>query len=229
VAKTLRDHVTDVDSPTSLSGRARARRWTRFSAVFPDISDMRVLDLGGTPMSWRLAPVRPAALTVVNLQSLQSDDPALTVVQANACELPDRLRREKFDLVYSNSLLEHVGGHVQRQRLVDNIHHRADRHWVQTPYRYFPIEPHWLFPGFQWLPYSARIMLSQNWNRGHVKTYTRAEAEVQVNEIDLLGIAQMRMYFPSSTIWYERFAGLVKSLVAIRADSTRGSWQARGQ
>ena len=212
----LRDRLTDVDSPSSLSGRARARRWTHFSDVFPEISEMRVLDLGGTPTSWRQAPVRPAALTVVNLLPLGSDDPALRVVQANACELPYGLRREKFDLVYSNSLLEHVGGHVQRQRLADVVHQCAGRHWVQTPYRYFPIEPHWLFPGIQWLPYSARIMLSQRWNRGHVKTYTRAEAEVQVNEIDLVGIAQMRMYFPESTIWYERFAGLVKSLVAIR-------------
>lgn len=219
MTRMLRDRVTDVDSPSSLSGRARARRWSRFSEVFPEISEMRVLDLGGTPMSWLLAPVRPAALTVINLLPLASDDPTLRVVRANACELPDGLRREKFDLVYSNSLLEHVGGHVQRQRLVDNVHQCADRHWVQTPYRYFPIEPHWLFPGIQWLPYSARIMLSQNWNRGHVKTYTRAEAEVQVNEIDLVGIAQMRMYFPNSTIWYERFAGLVKSLVAIRSDS----------
>jgi hypothetical protein len=222
MARMLRDRVTDVDSPSSLSGRARARRWTRFSEVFPEISDMRVLDLGGTPMSWLLAPVRPAALTVVNLLPLESDDPALKVVRANACEIPDGLQREKFDLVYSNSLLEHVGGHVQRQRLAENVHRCADRHWIQTPYRYFPIEPHWLFPGIQWLPYNARIMLSQNWNRGHVKTYTRAEAEVQVNEIDLVGIAQMRMYFPNSTIWYERFAGLVKSLVAIRSDSASG-------
>ncbi len=219
MTKDLKDRVTDVDSPTSLSGRARARRWAHLSQVFPDISDMRVLDLGGTPMSWLLAPVRPAALTIVNLLPLESDDPALTLVRANACTLPDQLRREKFDLVYSNSLLEHVGGHVQRQGLVDNVHHCADRHWIQTPYRYFPIEPHWLFPGFQWLPYNARIGLSQKWNRGYVKTYTRAEAEDQVNEIDLLGIAQMRMYFPDSAIWYERFAGLVKSLVAIRADS----------
>lgn len=218
MAKTLSDRVTDVDSLTSLSGRARARRWTRFSEVFPDISEMRVLDLGGTPMSWRTAPVRPAALTIVNLVPQESDDSALKVVQANACELPDELRGENFDLVYSNSLLEHLGGHVQRQRLVDNVHHCADRHWVQTPYRYFPVEPHWLFPGFQWLPYSARIAVSQRWNRGCVKTYTRAEAEVQVNEIDLVGIAQMRMYFPDSTVWCERFAGLVKSLVAIRAD-----------
>jgi len=216
--KMLSDVVTDVNSPTSLSGRARARRWTRFSEEFPEISEMRVLDLGGTPTSWRLASVRPAALTIVNLLPLETDDPAVTVVQANACELPERLRQERFDLVYSNSLLEHVGGHIQRQRLADNVHHCADRHWVQTPYRYFPIEPHWLFPGIQWLPYSARIAVSQKWNRGCVKTYTRAEAEVQVNEIDLVGIAQMRMYFPDSMIWYERFAGLVKSLVAIRSN-----------
>ncbi|HTX54357.1 MAG TPA: class I SAM-dependent methyltransferase [Candidatus Baltobacteraceae bacterium] len=221
MTKTLRDRVTDVDSPTSLSGRARARRWVRFSEVFPEISEMRVLDLGGTPMSWRMAPVRPAALTIVNLMPLESEDPTLTLVRANACQLPEGMRREKFDLVYSNSLLEHVGGHIQRQRLVENVHHYADRHWVQTPYRYFPVEPHWLFPGFQWLPYGARIMVSQKWNRGHIRTYTRAEAEAQVNEIDLIGIAQMRMYFPTSTIWYERFAGLVKSLVAIRANSMR--------
>ena len=25
-------------------------------------------------------------------------------------------------------------------------------HWVQTPYRYFPIEPHWIAPGMQFLP-----------------------------------------------------------------------------
>ena len=28
---------------------------------------------------------------------------------------------------------------------------------VQIPYRYFPIEPHWLFPGLQFLPQRARI------------------------------------------------------------------------
>ncbi len=221
MVKTLTEHLTDVDSSNSLSGRARVRRWRHLSEVFPEISAMRVLDLGGTPTAWRLAPVRPAALTIVNLSALESDDPAVTVVRADACELPDALRRERFDLVYSNSLLEHGGGHVQRQRLADSVHRCADRHWVQTPYRYFPIEPHWLFPGIQWLPYNARIMVSQRWNRGYVKTYTRAEAEIQVNEIDLVGIAQMRMYFPDSTIWYERFAGLVKSLVAIHPGPDR--------
>ena len=216
MADWLRDSVTGVDSGQSLSGRARARRWDELLRRFPDFSEMRVLDLGGTPDSWRLAPERPASVTTVNLMDLESWSPDIVAVQGDACTLPASITADRFDLVFSNSLLEHVGGHVQRQRLADNVHALADRHWVQTPYRYFPVEPHWLFPGMQWLPYEARTQISLRWNRGHVRTHTRAEAQDQVDEIDLVGISQMRRYFPDSEVWFERFAGLVKSLVAIR-------------
>lgn len=209
--------LTDVDSTKSLSGRARHRRWQHLCRTFPLLADMRVLDLGGTPESWRLCPVLPKAVTTVNLKLFESTSPNIIAVQSNACDLPAEIDSDRYDLVYSNSLLEHVGGHVQRQKLVDNIHELADRHWIQTPYRYFPIEPHWLFPGFQFLPYEMRVQVSMKWNRGHIRTYTRQDAEDQVDEVDLLGISQMRRYFPSSTIWYERFTGLVKSLVAIKA------------
>jgi hypothetical protein len=212
----LRDFATDVNSQRSLSGRARGRRWQHLISCFPSFSEMRVLDLGGTPESWQLAPVRPRAVTTVNLMPAESENPGVTAIQADACDLPSSVTDDHFDLVFSNSLLEHVGGHAQRQRLADYVHTLADRHWIQTPYRYFPIEPHWLFPGMQWLPYEARIQVSLNWNRGHIRTHTREEAREQVDEIELVGISQMRGYFPSSVIWYERFAGLVKSLVAIQ-------------
>lgn len=212
----LRDVATGVDSRRSLSSRARLRRWQHLMGIFPSFSEFRVLDLGGTPDSWQLAPIRPKLVTTVNLLPLESTIPGITAIQGDACDLPNSVANDHFDLVFSNSLLEHVGGHVQRQRLVDAIHTLADRHWVQTPYRYFPIEPHWLFPGMQWLPYEARVQISLHWNRGHIRTYTRADAQDQVDEVELLGISQMRRYFATSTIWYERFAGLIKSLVAIR-------------
>ena len=199
-----------------MSGRARARRWHHLIDTFPSLAEMRVLDLGGTPEAWRLAPVLPKSVTAVNLLPQESRVEGVVAVQGDACELPDPVASDHFDLVYSNSLLEHVGGHVRRQRLADNVHSLADRHWVQTPYRYFPIEPHWLFPGMQWLPYEARVQISMHWNRGNIRTHTREEAQEQVDEIELLGISQMRRYFPASNIWYERFAGLIKSLVAIR-------------
>ena len=208
--------AVDPDSRRSLAGRARAKRWQHLLDTFPAFPEMRVLDLGGTPESWKLAPIMPKAVTTVNLETLESDSPSITSVAGDACNLPASVATDHFDLVFSNSLLEHVGGHLQRQQLADNVHSLADRHWVQTPYRYFPIEPHWVFPGFQWLPYEARVQISLRWNRGHVRTHSRDEAEDIVDEIDLVGISQMRRYFPSSTIWYERFAGLVKSLVAIK-------------
>jgi len=209
--------VVDPSSRRSLAGRARQKRWQQLAETFPDFSEMRVLDLGGTPESWKLAPILPKAVTTVNLESFESDKPFVTPVAGDACNLPASVKSDHFDLVFSNSLLEHVGGHLQRQRLADTVHSLADRHWVQTPYRYFPIEPHWVFPGFQWLPYEARVQVSLRWHRGHIRTHSRDEAQDIVDEIDLLGISQMRRYFPSSSIWYERFAGLVKSLVAIRS------------
>ncbi|HEX4060865.1 MAG TPA: UDP-N-acetylmuramoyl-tripeptide--D-alanyl-D-alanine ligase [Streptosporangiaceae bacterium] len=48
-----------------------------------------------------------------------------------------------YDLVFSNSLIEHVGGHERRERFADTVHQLSGAYWVQTPYRYFPVEPHW--------------------------------------------------------------------------------------
>lgn len=37
----------------------------------------------------------------------------------------------------------------------------------------------------------------------------------RVQEVELLGQTEMRAYFPHSVLWFERFAGLPKSIVAI--------------
>lgn len=207
--------AVDYKSSRSLARRSRILRWERLIDTFPSLSEMRVLDFGGTPESWELSPVMPKSLTTVNLQT-HSDAPGITAVVGDACNPPPSLLKEQFDLVFSNSLLEHVGGHVQRQRLAHNIHLLSDRHWIQTPYRYFPVEPHFVFPGFQWLPYAARVGVAVRWHGGQPRRVTREQAQDSVDEIDLVGISQMHRYFPDSTIWYERFAGLIKSLVAIR-------------
>jgi hypothetical protein len=177
---------------------------------------MRVLDLGGTPSAWRSAPVRPAHVLTVNLDpaSARHAEAGMTSLVADACALPEEIRRQRFDLVYSNSLMEHVGGHDRRRRFAEAVLDGAPHHWVQTPYRYFPIEPHWLFPGMQWLPFRARVAVSQHWPYGHVTRGDHAKAVTDVSEVELLSASEMRSYFPASELWYERFAGLPKSLVA---------------
>ena len=219
----LVSRVTDPLRSGSLSHRARTRRWTELSLRFPDLGEMNVLDLGGTVGSWDVAPVRPARLTAVNLTHHGSDRPDVRLVVGDACDLPESLRRERFDLVYSNSLLEHVGGHLRREHFADMVHSMAPAHWVQTPYRYFPVEPHWVFPAFQFLPVTTRASVSRHWPFGHISGSDRGEAVRQVLEVELVGLTEMRAYFPDSRIWMERFAGLPKSLVAVSTHHCRAA------
>ncbi len=136
-----------VDGPSSLGAVRRSRRWDWLQATFPKIESMSVIDLGGTMESWLRAPIRPASVHVVNLDPPPLEIPDwIRADQADACRLPARIATGSYDLVFSNSVIEHVGGHAERMRFADTVHRLADRHWVQTPYRYFPVEPHWLFP-----------------------------------------------------------------------------------
>jgi hypothetical protein len=207
-----------VDGPDSVGARRRARRWEWLRAAFPQIENMSVIDLGGTAESWQRAPVRPARVHVVNLEhEADADRPSwLRADQGDACNLPPAILGSSYDLVFSNSVIEHVGGHAQRQRFAEAVHKLADRHWVQTPYRYFPIEPHWLFPGFQFLPMSARAQISYRWPLAHTRSASVDDGLAEAMSVELLSRAEMSYYFPHAEIQVERLLGAVKSLIAVR-------------
>jgi hypothetical protein len=178
---------------------------------------MSVIDLGGTAQAWQRAPVRPAALQIVNLEpEPESNLPGWVRADvADACDLPARIRSGSYDLVFSNSVIEHVGGWAQRQRFAAAVRALAVRHWVQTPYRYFPVEPHWLFPGFQFLPLAARAKISRRWPLAHSLPSNQEEAVRQALGVELLSRTEMTLLFPGSVIGVERMGGLVKSLIAV--------------
>jgi hypothetical protein len=205
-----------VEAPGSLGQWTRSRRWEWFSAAFPGVESMSVIDLGGTAESWLRAPVRPASVHVVNLEPETVDVcPWIRADQADACNLPVHIRKGDYDIVFSNSVIEHVGGYAQRMRFADAVHELAERHWVQTPYRYFPVEPHWLFPGFQFLPLTVRGELSRRWPLVHTKSRSREEGLRAALEVELLSRTEMKLLFPHSIIRLERVFGAVKSLIAI--------------
>ena len=176
---------------------------------------MRVLDLGGTAASWRALGLRAGQITLVNLDPADDpDEPWMEVVRADACAGGFG----HYDLVFSNSLMEHVGGHARRQEFADVVRDSAPSWWIQTPYRYFPVEPHWIFPGFQFMPFRARLMICRHWSIGHMPACKDvAEAAELVASVELLSVTEMSAYFPGSEIWFERIAGIPKSLVGINA------------
>lgn len=212
---TLRNRF--VDAPDSLGAKARARRWQWFADQFPELAEMRVIDLGGTAGAWLRAPVRPAHVHIVNLEEPPAGLPSwLRAEVADACDLPARIGKSRYDLVFSNAVIEHVGGHHRRQRFGEVVRELADRHWVQTPYRYFPVEPHFLFPGFQFLPLAVRTGILRRWPLVHTPSSDRNSARMTAMEVELLSVTEMRHYFPQSRIRFERLAGLVKSVIAVR-------------
>lgn len=206
-----------VDAPGSLGDRGRTRRANWLVEQFPDLAQMSVIDLGGRVSSWQHALVRPKRVHIVNLEQDTSEIPDWAEVDyGDACQLPSHILGRRYDLVFCNSVIEHVGGHERRLRLAEAVHALADSHWVQTPYRYFPVEPHWVAPGMQFLPLAARTRYALRWPLGHTPPKDREDALQSVLWVELLDRTQMRHYFPDSRLRVERFLGLTKSLIAVR-------------
>ena len=194
----------------------RERRWQKLLDEFPELPQMRVLDVGGEIQFWRNLSVRPANVTMVNVMAQpQPEEDWVTAVQGDGCSLPRNMG--EFDLVFSNSVIEHVGGHWRREQFAAEVRAASARYWVQTPYRYFPVEPHFLFPFFQHFPRAIQARIAVAWPIGNFTILKDPGVALQrVQETELIGLAEMRHYFPDAELLRERVAGLTKSLVAIK-------------
>jgi hypothetical protein len=206
-----------VDGQDSWGERRRVRRSGWLAEAFPALAQMSVVDLGGRVETWLRAAVRPKHVHVLNLEEPRADLPDWAEVdRVDACALPAHIAARRYDLVFSNSVIEHVGGHERRMRFAESVHTLAEAHWVQTPYRYFPIEPHWLAPGGQFLGVRARAELARYWPLVHSPSRNYRAALERVLWTELVDRTQMRYYFPDSELKTERLAGLTKSLIAVR-------------
>ena len=181
-----------------LARRARQQRHDLYRGVMAPQPGESILDVGcGTE---GLAGFEPDA-DITGLDAAERPEyPGRRFVRGDARALP--FEDGAFDIAYSNSLVEHL--HPQdRGRFTSELRRVARRYWVQTPNRYFPVEPHVLLPGFQFLPEGARRRL---WRLGQPGT--------PYEPIELLTAAELRQLFPDAVIVRERFAGLTKSLIA---------------
>lgn len=207
--------LTDSSDPKSLAARARRRRWERLHETFPDLGEMSVIDLGGVVTEWNRAPIRPAKLTVVNLFEQPSEGYARVVV-GDACALPPEILVERFDLVFSNSVIDQVGGHFRRLQFADAVRMLGPRHWIQTAYRYFPLDAATLFPLQPLLPLRARAVVTRHWPFGYRHADNELDSIMSSLAIDGLSRTALKAYFPESEIVAERTFGLIKSLIAVR-------------
>lgn len=216
---TLRDALTSTSDAGSLSSRLRRRRFRALWQAFPDLSEMSVVDLGGRPSTWQQLPVRPRRVVCVNFER-HPGDVGITCVEGDVCDTGSIRGLGSFDLAFSNSTIEHVGGHARRCQFAETVRSAAPNYWVQTPSRYCPVEPHAVFPAYQFLPVRLRRAVGRGWPLSRLGT--DGDLLEEILNIELLSVIELRYYFPDARLWKERLAGVTKSLVAYRSPATVG-------
>lgn len=198
----------------------RSKRMKNFLQRFELTAETRVLDIGGSLFNWLLIPNRPQ-LVVLNL-SISRDKRLknVTWLVADGCYLP--FKDSVFDVVYSNSVIEHLEN-VQNQRLFAAECRRVGlRYYVQTPNKWFPIDPHLIAPFIHWLPWWIQKRLLRNFTvRGWITRPTEQESDDFLRGIRLLGPKELRHLFPDSEIWNERVLGFSKSLIAVKLNAKK--------
>ena len=200
----------------------RKRRMRRFVRELNITAQTRILDVGGMPETWEMLAAMPR-VTLLNTPRTRGElAGAAWWVAGDGRALP--FRDGAFDVVFSNSVIEHVGDAESQRRFAREIARVGRAYWVQTPNRWFPVEQHLLTPLVHWLP--------KSWQRRIVPRFTvwstllrpapdrRAfYVDHYLNEIRLLTAREVAHLFPGARILRERVLGCTKSLVAIRTSS----------
>lgn len=207
----------DVRERDSLATRLRQKRFELFnSLITPLPRPLRILDVGGTQLFWeRMGFLGQADVEIVllNVSLMKVSRPNVRSVIGDARAMPE-FEDKEFDIVFSNSVIEHVGDYGQQRQMADEVRRVGKRYFVQTPNRFFPMEPHFLFPFFQFLPLPMRVFLIRHFNLGWYKRITeRDKAVAAATEITLLSGRKFRNLFPDAKMHKEKFCGLTKSFI----------------
>jgi hypothetical protein len=219
------EFLGNYDNPCAFGSRVRRQRVALFVDQMERIASAtgrcRVLDIGGTETYWNIvdrARLRRMGCRIIllNLRQEMVRDESLfeyRVGDATAIDMPDNA----FDLVHSNSVIEHVGNWRHMLMFSREVRRLAPRYFVQTPNYWFPWEPHFGTPLFQYVPHPLQAALLMRRQCGFFARCSTLSAAIEaIESVHLADKKMMRCLFPDARILHERFCGLTKSFIAIR-------------
>ncbi|HVG40531.1 MAG TPA: hypothetical protein VM888_02880, partial [Chitinophagaceae bacterium] len=97
-----------------------------------------------------------------------------------------------------------------RQKMfADEIRAKCDKYYVQTPYKYFPIESHSWLPGFI-------VLLPRSLQMNVISTFGKFWPKRTIPDWNLLTVHDMKILFPEAEIIKEKSAFFTKSLIAVK-------------
>lgn len=157
-----------------LSAHARQATYSGFRRSVQPSPATRILDIGVSdeegPETNMLEQLHPwgSAITAVGLGAgdefmRRYPESAYVQIQPDArLPFPDKT----FDVVWSNAVLEHVGGLDQRSSFIKEAARIANRLYFIVPNRWFPIEHHTAIPLLHWNAGLFRSIL-RNTSKSH--------------------------------------------------------------
>jgi SAM-dependent methyltransferase len=149
----------------AISLRSRERKLRLFLDELRPTPETTVLDVGADELAFGEGdgcgtlnffeerypwPERITALGLHDGQGFRERYPSIRYLQGDACDLP--FDDGAFDVVFSNAVIEHVGGRERQRRLVAEALRVGRRAFITTPNRRFPVEVHTRLPLVHWLP-----------------------------------------------------------------------------
>jgi 2-polyprenyl-3-methyl-5-hydroxy-6-metoxy-1,4-benzoquinol methylase len=202
--------------------RFRAKRFKTFLNLLDRTGittrPIRILDIGGTESYWcaleALWAVRQLDITLVNLDVKARDEGIFhhRTGDATALEYADNA----FDVVHSNSVIEHVGHWPEMVKMAGEVRRLAPHYYLQTPNFWFPVEPHYRSLFFHWLPESTRAAKLVQKQRGFRTAPDFDTAMRDIQTVVLLTADQMGVLFPDGKLVREKVGPFTKSLVMVR-------------
>jgi hypothetical protein len=193
----------------------RLKRMQQFLRIMNPSRQQSILDIGGYPELW-LQSGYQGEIVFLNLETPENFPaipPNCRYVQGDGRSLD--FTDKSYDIVFSNSVIEHVGKWECQKAFAREASRVGKRYWIQTPNKNFPIEPHSNFPLFQFLPLFMRKRIAVVWPFSYIKR-GRMDTETFIRDLRPLTIEEMRTLLPDGQLWKEHLFGFVKSIVVYR-------------
>lgn len=203
---------------SNLEAAARRRRHDQLRQLLEQLKDpLEILDVGGTIEYWSTVSFLPAAVRKVVLFNTfeQNVSTPFEAVSGDARDL-SRYRDNEFDIVFSNSVIGHVGNFADQQKMAREIRRVGRTFFLQTPNHGFPLDWRTFIPFFHFLPEAVQAWCFRNFSVGtYRKALSNIEALHWATRIRNIRRRELELLFPGLDVVVieERVLGFTKSFM----------------
>lgn len=198
----------------SIGDRFRAKRFQYFEHCLKRLDKpLKILDVGGAESYWinrGYDQQKELHITLLNLEKQEVNSDNMISVKGDATNLAN-FKDDEFDIVFSNSVIEHLYSFDNQMKMAKECLRVGKYHFVQTPNKYFFIEPHFRLPFFNFLPKSIALFILTKTKLSLGAKWNQENAKETLKEIRLLDKKEFKKLFPQSNLYVERFLFFRKS------------------